>query len=280
LHFLTKKKKTMKKSGFILILAVAALFFQSCQKEGQGDAPKLPSDKTFVMPLEEIKEGLAGEQIEDRSFSNFGHSVANVVVWNTLLTIHLAVPVAAFHAAINQQPIPQGGGVWLWRYNVNHDGAIYKARLYGELLPATEEVKWDMYISKTGFGGFNDVHWYSGITAWDESYATWTLNHNPYAPAPLIDIAYQRDNGAGVASIRYTNAITGDAGNGSYIEYREGLYNGGEFDRAYDVFKIDIDNLLEINWNSIDKYGRVKDFEKFGDEEWHCWGMDLKDTDC
>lgn len=273
----------MKKSGFLFALLFAATFIvQSCQKDANDpyagkEAPQLPAPATFVMPMDKTFEEFTEDDLYDRSATNWVHAAANVLVWNTILTANLVVPVLAFHESFNHPAVYQGYGVWLWEYSVSDNSGTYHAKLYGELL-ATEEVKWDMYVSKVG--GFTDVHWYTGITAWDQSYATWTLNFNPINPQPFIGIQYQADNGNGVASIRYTNIIPGNAGNGGYIEYREGAYNGGDFDRAYDVFKIEIDNLLEINWNNADHHGRVKDQEKFGDTDWHCWDTALQDTQC
>jgi hypothetical protein len=287
--FLTKRKKAMKNLLFILALAFTGiLLLPSCEKDNLTDpndpyagqeAPQLPSPATFILPISEDfqEEFSGGEELSTRTINNWGHAVVNIVVWNTVLTAHLAVPVAAFYESFNHEAVYQGFGVWLWEYSVTDASGTYNAKLYGELL-VSEEVKWDMYVSKVG--GFQNVHWYTGITAWDESYANWTLNFNPDNPMPFIQADYQADNGSGVGAIRYTNIIPGNAGNGGYIEYREGEYNGGEFNRAYDVFQVELDNLLEINWNETDKHGRVKDFKKFGDYDWHCWDGNFQDTEC
>jgi len=275
----------MKKLSFLFVFAISLSLFQSCQKDTTDptdpyagkEAPQLPAVETFVMPFESFQEANQDEW-EERTITNWGHSAANVLVWNTILAVNLYVPVLSFYHSFNHDPVYQGGGVWLWEYTVTDDTGIYYARLYGELL-VTEEVKWDMYVSKEG--GFTDVHWYSGIVAWDQSYANWTLNHNPNNPSPLISVNYVADNGDGEASITYTNIMPNNPGNGGYIQYREGHNTTNvEFDRAYDVYKIEIDNLLEIEWNSVDRHGRVKDFEKFGDTDWHCWGINLHDTQC
>ena len=273
----------MKKLSFALVLTLFVLMTQSCQKDSLTDvndpyagqaAPELPSEATFVMPLSELKDPKASP----KTLNNWGHSVANIAVWNILISVHTAIPTLSFHAALAHDPEYQGQGVWLWAYEFSDDdGNGYRAELYGEML-ATEEVKWDMYISQAD--GSAQVHWYTGVTANDESYASWTLNYQPENPTPFIQIDYQRDNGAGVETIRYTNIIPDIPENGGYIEYREGDGANEVFDRAYDVFKAEIDNLLEINWSSADHNGRVKDPEKYEDEAWHCWGTNLLDTDC
>lgn len=271
----------MKKLSFALVLFLSLFIMQSCQKDDltpdpQGQkAPELPKAETFVMEFSDFEE-FAGEN-DPRSVSNWQYAASNVVVWNSILTVHLIIPVAAFYESFNHDAVYQGSGIWLWAYSVSDGGQTYHAKLYGELL-ATNEVKWDMYISQQG--GFSNVHWYSGVTANDGSYANWTLNYNPSSPTPIISIDYQKDNGNGFESIRYTNAIPGVPENGSYIEYRKANGSGVDFNRAYDVYKIDIDNLLEIQWNKPGNDGRVKDAEHFLDTEWHCWGGDLQDVDC
>ncbi len=278
----------MKKLSFVFALALSVFFMQSCQKDeitepidphAGKEAPQLPAPETFLMPFSAFSEPEADTpRITPRELTNWGYSAANVLVWNTVLTIHLAIPTLAFYESFNHQPEYQGNGVWLWAYEVaDGNGVRYQAELYGELL-ASSEVKWDMYISQSG--GFSRVHWYSGITANDQSYARWALNFDPNNPRPFIDIDYRRDNGNGAAAIRYTNAIPGVPENGGFIEYREGAGAADGFDRAYDVYKAEIDNLLEINWDSVNHNGRVKDAEKYQDQEWHCWGTDLRDMDC
>lgn len=64
------------------------------------------------------------------------------------------------------------------------------------------------------------------------------------------------------------------------LKFRKGGGPTAEFNRFYDIFNIENDNLLEINWNETDKNGRVKDPIKYGDDEWHCWDQDLQDSEC
>jgi hypothetical protein len=281
----------MKKLSVVFILVLSILFMQSCQKEdvepvnpdpyAEMDAPELPPVESFIIPFGTFADGKgkidSSITANSRSIENFVYSAVNVLVWNTVLTVQLAIPVSAFFESFNHQAVYQGQGVWLWSYEVTENGETYIANLYGELLQS-QEVKWDMYITKVG--EYTDFHWYTGITAWDESYANWNLHFSPDDPFSYMDIDFEKDNGNGESAIRYTYVIPGIPEDGNYIEYREGNDTNANYDRAYDVLKAEIDNLLQIQWNSIDINGRVKDLEHFLDEEWHCWGPDLKDTDC
>jgi len=276
----------MKNLSFVFALVISFVFIQSCQKDAINEplndeysgkeAPQLPPAESFLMPFEAFSNVDDGE-VKDRTITNWGYAAGNVLIWNSLLTAHLTVPVLSFFESFNHQAEYQGSGVWLWAYEVTDRGTTYQAELYGELL-VNDEVKWDMYVTQVG--GFARVHWYSGITSFDNSHANWMLNFDPADPKPFISIYFQRDLNSNLKTIRYTNIIPGAPGNGGYIEYKEGVGAGNGFDRSYDVFKVEIDNLLEINWDSVNKNGQVKDFEKFRDYDWHCWGTDLHDTDC
>lgn len=270
----------MRKLSFLLAVAFSILMIQSCVKDPGGvynskKAPQLPAAESFTMLFDDFsqprKDGLNG-----RSVDNFLHAATNVLVWNTVVTVHLYVPVAAFKEAFRHQAAYQGNGIWMWTYDVTDDqNKTFIVKLYGELL-VNDEVKWDMYVSQ--IGGFTNMHWFTGITGKNNNYAQWTLNFDPANPKPGIRIDYSKSTS--LKTIRYTNVVPNTAQTGGYIEYREGMVSGTEFDRAYDVFAADLNNLLQINWNSVYKNGRVKDANKFNDNEWHCWDRSLQDDDC
>lgn len=265
----------MKNLSFVLALVLSITLMQSCQKEPivEEKAPELPLQESFIMSFQGFED-----TDTTKSFGNWFYAATNVVVWNTMLTINLAVPVASFYESFNHDPIYEGDQTWLWAYSFYADGSIHTAKLYGQVLNENE-VGWSMYITKDNH--FEDVLWYEGVTAIDRTYATWTLRINGYNPTDFIGIEYTADNGNGAKAIRYTNIIPGNPGNGGFIEYREALdATTVEFNRGYDVYKIEVDNLLEIQWNNVNHEGRVKDPVKFQDDEWHCWNSHLLDMVC
>ena len=280
----------MKNLKIAALLFVSLLMLQSCVKDDKDEnldtAPALAAEETFIMPFTGFEDadtsGIMAPPNDNSanartpSFDNWFHSATNVVFWNLVLTVNLAVPTAAFHESFNHDPTFQGNGVWLWQYSFELPDGNYQAKLYGEIV-ANDEVEWEMYISKVG--GFQDVLWYTGSTNDDEAH--WTLNHQANNPEAFIQIDYLKDNGNAQAAIRYTNIIPNDPGNGGYIEYREDNSNSSaDYNRAYDIYHIQADNLIEIQWNKPNENGRVKDEEHFGDTEWHCWDVNLMDTEC
>lgn len=273
----------MKKLNVALVLFLSIFLMQSCQKDDlttpvdpqAQKAPNLPKEESFIMPFSAFEE--FSEEDDSRTTSNWLYSASNVVIWNLVLTQQLIIPVASFYESFNHSAVYQGNGVWLWAYEIPDNNGNYHAELYGELL-ASNEVKWDMYISQDGV--FPLVHWYSGTTANDGSYANWNLSYNPSDPTPIINISYQKNDGNGVESIRYTNIIPGAPENGGYIEYKKANNQVNDYNRMYDIFNSETDNLLEIRWNNPGNDGRVKDPAHYQDEEWHCWNSALQDIDC
>lgn len=278
----------MKKLCFFLALCLSLSFFQSCKQDPVVEpsnevAPELPPQASFVMPFDGFEDadtsGLVRNSDQSRTintFQNWFYSAVNLVVWNTALTLNLAIPVASFGESFKYQAEFQGNGSWLWSYEYPLAGATYRAELYGTIV-SVGTVEWEMYISKVG--GFDRVLWYEGTTTDNNATATWTLYHQANNPQPFMRVDYVKSNSTGVESIRYTNIIPNNAEKGSYIEYRADNGGAGNFEHFYDLYQIDKDNLMEIQWNK-ESNGRVKDPKHFQDEEWHCWDENLMDVDC
>ncbi len=280
----------MKKLFFLAALFLVVSFMQSCEKdtvENPDDliVPTLPPQETFIMPFTGYEDldttGFTSPQseLEERggptSFRNWFYAGSNVFVWNVVLGVSMAVPVASFREAFNHTPTYDGNGAFVWSYDYTLAGATYIAALSGRFVNNNQDVEWVMNISKVG--GFANVEWYRGVVARDHSGGTWTLNHRPENPEPLITIDYDKNVATGVFSIRYTNIIPGNPDNGDYIIYTTEA--GDEFNRSYDFFRGD-DDFLEIEWKAPTNEGRVRNPKQYGDNDWHCWNTELQDIDC
>ena len=277
----------MKKISYVFVLLLGVTLMQSCVKDPivdtqEGVAPKLPPQETFIMSFEGFESAdttkLSGGRRGPRnvpSYFNWFYSASNIVIWNTVVGLNMVIPVASFGEAFNHDPVYQGNGIWLWSYSYALDGQTYEAELTGAIINESE-TKWDMNIAQVG--GFSKVHWYSGVIANDGSKATWTVNHQPNNPRPYLSIEFIRGASEDEGSLRYTNIISGDNGNGDYIEFS--VEEGGAYNRAYDVFDASKDNLLQIEWHESDKIGRVNDPGQFEDDAWRCWNENFADTDC
>jgi hypothetical protein len=204
--------------------------------------------------------------------ANWIYSAVTVGVWNTILVVTLAPPVAAFRAAVGKTPVGENGA-WVWRYNFSLLDGQYSARL--EARPATGGIDWDMYISKTG--GFTDFHWYEGFSKLDGTSGTWSLQRSPTEPVKFLDIVWNRNASASTGDIKYTNVVPGSPDNGSYIMQ---AITSGTYDAYVELGSAATSNVTRIEWNRASKAGRVRDAAHFGDSNWHCWDGSLNNLAC
>jgi len=258
-----------------LLLITAFLFTTGCKKDKEP-APDLPPQSSFIMDFSAFSnpsDTLASREVT--TYHNWGYAYTNVVVWNALLTVGLAVPVASFVEAFNHEAIyhPDQNN-WTWSYNVTVNFVVYEAQLTGYL--ETDSLVWEMRITKGN--EYSSFLWYYGKSVLDPNSpgGYWILRENPLNPNDLLRIDWHKYSD-GTADIRYMNIRPGDTENGGYIFFGTTLEY---FDRIYDIFNKGQDNLTEIEWSSVNRDGHVKDAVHFGDDVWHCWDTNLLDVEC
>jgi len=247
-----------------------------------GEAPEIPPVSTFVIDFGDFSGGGTGKS-RDGSFdpttaqaipgSHWGFAALNVAVWNTIITVTLAIPVAAFVESFNHEPVQQADGSWMWSYEVTVAGVVYTAVLTART--SGPNVAWEMLLSKEG--EYADFEWFTGLSNLVGTEGTWQLNLNPNDPTPLVGIEWHRSLTDETADIQYTNIVPDGPENGGYIFY---AIVDGAFDAAYDIFNKGADNLTSIEWNRTTRDGRVMDEANFGDADWHCWDGNLQNADC
>jgi hypothetical protein len=266
----------------LLVLAVSLL--PGCGNDGgpgnEATPPDIPPLSTFLMdftdfvPEQATLEGGPAPFEPGYTRNNWVWASTNVLVWNTLITVGLAVPVLAYIESFSHEPTRQPDGSWLWDYNFVVQDVVHLAELYGRVV--RDEVRWEMYISKEG--EYTDFLWYSGQSDLAGTEGTWTLYTSPVDPDSLLGIEWHRNVGTLTRDIRYTNIVPGGPENGGYIFY--GIMDGSVYDAFYDIYNKGQENHTEIEWNRSTMAGRVSDPNHFGDEDWHCWDSVGNDIDC
>jgi hypothetical protein len=196
-------------------------------------------------------------------------------VWNLILAVNLAVPVASFEAVVDKTPVYLDNKKWEWVHNFNVIGGTYKARLTGQI--GSDEVKWEMYVSKEGAGAFAELLWFEGTSKLDGKNGQWILNHSQAFPEPMLQIDWKVE-GEKVGNIKYTyireqkDDRTADLFKDSYIEY--GL-TSNPLNAFYTVHQntgiANAFNDVFIEWNTTDHNGHIKAHYYFQDDLWHCW---------
>ncbi len=262
--------KKIKIYSVLLILFIAiSTSIYSC-KDKEPLAPEIPPQESFVTNFSDFNSKTA----IDTTMANWGYSVLNVGVWNTIITVGLAVPVASYVEAIkNHEPEYQSENTWLWQYDFDVVLSSYTAKLFGTL--DNDSIYWEMYISKPG--DFQDFLWYEGTSAVSGTKGTWTLYDNPTDKQKLLGIIWDR-NSDSTGNIKYLNIVPRGPENGGYIAY--GNDNNTDLNAWYDIYNKGKDNHTNIEWNTTVKNGRVKDINHFGNDLWQCWDESQKDVDC
>lgn len=266
-------KKPIKNPFIPVFIAWILLFpLVGCEKEEQNKAPELPPESSFIIDFSDFEDETKNLVIDD-TYQNFGLAVLHVSLWNTIITLHLAVPIAAYREAFNHEPVEQADGSWLWTYTMQAGLANYTANLYGK----TEgvNINWEMYISKSGPGAFDDFLWYSGESHMAGTEGTWTLYKAPAEAVPYVGIEWH-NNLDGTFDITYTNIIPNGPENGGYISH--GITKDLPYNAFYEIFNKGQNNLVEINWSRLTKAGHIKDPKFYNDDEFHCWdeaGIDI-----
>lgn len=271
----------MRTLKLILLFTVTGtiLFISSCSKDdpvnSNEQAPTLPNRSTMAVDFSDFPD--TNSSPLPKIFltrNNWSWAALNVSVWNSVLTLTLAIPAAAFLESFNHLPVYQQDGTWLWQYSVNFQDTVYTAKLYGQI--NQWRVDWRMLLSKDG--AYNDFEWFTGYSNKEATQGEWTLNKNPESPIPFLSIDWYRNSSDGTGNIKYTNIVPGEPDNGSYISYSK--TNEVPYNRSYLIFGKEENRLTEIKWNYEQLFGRVKDQIHFLNQNWHCWDNLLNDIVC
>jgi len=266
-----------------VIIVLAATLFWGCEKK--GDAPTLPPAATMTIDFSEFVAGTKSATIIQDSkgssaVSNTNWTVAASVagVWNSIIALNLAIPVAAFHLASENKPDYLDDRKWQWKYSALVLGATYTARLTGQI--RSSDIKWEMYISREGVGGFGEFLWFEGTSNLDGKSGQWILTHSQQQQVPMLQIDWARE-GEVIGSIKYTYIKSGEAFKDSYIQYGlttnplNGFYSVHFFETNRAKF-VDVN----IEWSTSGHNGRIKATDYFQDSNWHCWDANGNDVAC
>ena len=282
----------MKSSKKVIyaMLTLALVFLVSCEKSNddtENTALALPPFASMAVDFDDFLDTASNPgktATAAKIGDNWLYPRIVVGIWNTALFTHLAVPIASFKSAFSHEAVSIGDQKWQWSYTVNGFTSQYAARLTGEL--SDDSIHWEMYITKTGIGAFEEFLWISGESKKDGSQGHWILNESTERPNKILRIDWKRENNE-IGSIKYSwvrelnEEESDDLFKNSYLEYglQEGDYNVFYTIHTYDA---NSEAFIDVNieWNSTDFSGRVKAPSYFENEAWHCWNSSGNNTTC
>lgn len=272
----------------ILFVGFSAVLFNSCEKNDEK-APQTPPYESMAIDFSKMSSDTksASDIAGDTTIWNFAAAGITVFVWNAVLTGTLIVPVSAYYQALSQTPTYLGDKSWQWEFDGTGFANTYHARMTGTI--RSNDVKWEMYISKTGIGAHGEFLWFEGTSNLDGNGGQWILYHSYLLQEAVLQIDWTK-TGDEVGSVKYTYIRESDnilepqqLTDGSYLHY-------GLTDDVLNAFynidyntrnRADSANLkVNIEWSTTEYNGRIKAEHYFKDTNWHCWDSEGYDAVC
>jgi hypothetical protein len=280
----------MKKYFSILVVVLLALYIGSGCKKDKGNPPLLPPVESMIIDFSNFQSGKKSDPLitGSKGIENSSWEYAALVAgfWNTILSINLAIPVATFELATENNAVYLDNKTWQWSYDapvtINQVSVTYKARLTGQI--TATEVIWKMYISRTGTGAFAEFVWFEGTSKLDGTSGKWIINYNSQYPEPVLNIDWTKSS-SDIGTIKYTYVRTlnnnrdADPFKGSYIEYG---HTNASLNAYYNIHYFNGIEFSDVNveWNTTTQNGRVKSFVHFDNQDWYCWDANRINTLC
>jgi len=258
-------------SFFLTILFVFGFTLRSCNKQ---EAPELPPVSSMVMDFSDFQsDDQSAKKSTEATYDNWSHAVGNVFAWNLITAFTMAVPVTVYSAMLDQTPVYLGNNEWQWNAVTTFGNSSYTGKLIGKRI-SNEEFTMEMYITAAGIINYTDFLWFEGTVRYDHTHGLWTLNYNPDEPVELMSAEWNKDFETEAFNMKYTYLTSDSTEAGNWIEYD---YNPANTDYNSSYTISGSDNTINIEWNNINKNGRIKDPVFYSDEQWYYWNELLQD---
>lgn len=257
-----------KTNQFVAIaLIVSMITLAGCKKDKEESAPALPPMSTLAIDVSAFTGDDLKKSTQIDTCSYF-HIVSGAVgYWNFSLAVSLAIPVAAYAEALEQDAVRLDNNTWVWSYSIDNG---YSADLVADVVG--DSVLVGMYITKASV--YDSVLWYSGKFDILRTGGEWTIFNLPDHPTTAwLKIQWNADYEKETADIRYAIVDPANDYFNSYIEY--GKTTDTDYDLYYDLYNSQEDKLYAVGYNSETGVGYVSyDMNQF------CWNQNHANTDC
>ena len=268
----------MKKVIILLtIIIVPVIYIISCKKD-KGQPPVLPPYESMIIDFSNFstqkKSAVILSEVKGTESSTWEFAATVSGIWSSLIESNLAIPIASFEAAADNNPAYASDKLWQWSYNFSVAGTAYKARLTGQT--STNQVIWKMYITNSASGGFTDFLWLEGTSKTDGSGGQWTFKQSPQVNETMFQTDWAK-SGTSITSVKYTY-LKNDTYKNSYIIYS---LTTGTFDASFAIhFANDSYANAQIEWNTTTNNGRLNCLSYLQDQNWYCWDSNLINVLC
>lgn len=265
--------------SLLLSLMVILVSCNSDDENNQDPKPVMPPEYSMAPNFDDFQT--EGNQ-RNQTIENWFYSAVNVGVYSAILKGSLAIPITAFKTTISQEPFyDTEEGVWTWESSFSAHSNDYSIRLTADVV--NNNVDWKGYITSTSTSSISSYSppenflWFEGQSNVDGNSGSWTLIESPGNPSAWISTEWSRNEDQTEANATFTIEKEGDL-LGSYIGYSRN--ENSDYNRSVEISNTQSGDLIEIDWNSELKFGRVKSENHYGDTDFHCWDEDLQDVSC
>jgi hypothetical protein len=276
-----KKQTVMKRSlninrlTTIILSAVLMATVVSCDKEPVNERPVLPPLESMVMDFSDFSQQPGGMKGTLATYENFFYAYFSVIFWNATSTMTMAVPVAAYIHALDQEPEYLGDHIWEWSYGFSYQSMTFEATLTAKRI-SNEEFSMEMVIASTE-APEQGIRWFDGVVRYDHTHALWNLYNE--SGTRLLEAEWNKNYETEAGDLTYTFVQPDQEESGSYIRY---AYDpAGVYDASFTLSLSAGQTWIE--WNTETLEGHIKSEAQFGDSEWHCWDSaanGLADKEC
>jgi hypothetical protein len=254
---------------YSLIIIFSSGLLISCKKD-KGNAPLLPPSATMLIDFSNFtslkKSAVTDPRIKGTESSTWQFAASIAVIWNSLITSNISIPLAAYDSAAKYNAGYVSQNNWQWSYDFTFDGVVYKSVIDGEV--STSSITWKMYITKNSTGGFTDFLWMEGSSSADGSEGQWIFYQSPLSPVKIFQTDWTK-SGDQVTGVKYTYVIN-DTKKDSYIIYN--IITNSDLNASYNIhFSDGTYSDSDIEWNTVTRNGRLKCLDYLQDENWYCW---------
>ena len=86
--------------SLVIASSLILVSLSGCEKDDQGEPPEIPPISSFVIDFSDFMgEGQKKSTVRD-TYHNRNKAVIHIAIWNTVITVHMLVPTAAFIDAL------------------------------------------------------------------------------------------------------------------------------------------------------------------------------------
>ncbi|HKL66580.1 MAG TPA: hypothetical protein VJ877_01715 [Bacteroidales bacterium] len=259
-----------------LIISIGILN-SSCDKENKDEKPELPPVESLVMDFSDFNSNPTQTKGIVTTYDNFVYSFYTVAFWSSISTGSISLPVAAYAYMMDKEGEYIGDNSWQWTYQFTYEQSSITATLTAERID-NEQFSMEMVIeSPNSPDGFK---WFDGVIRYDHTAASWNVYKYDQTVPPtatkMLEVSWTKDYEEETSSLTYTYVYPGQNETGSYITF--GKDPSLDYNAWYTISLTS--GMVEIQWDTETKAGRVKSENHFEDTNWHCWIGDLQDITC